>query len=99
VPPPAAGSFDLSRAISYGWNAYWKNAGPLVVLALVVFGVNLVISLVGQNVTGLAPCVVLQLIGFGMGIVLAMGLIRASLAVVEGREPVGLLFQTDGFGS
>jgi uncharacterized membrane protein len=100
VPPPVGGSLDIGRAISYGWSAYWKNAGPLIVLALVVFVLNLAISLVGQNVSGLAPRIVLQLIGFVVGIVLAMGLIRASLAVVEGRTPeVSLLFQTDGFGS
>ncbi len=98
-PPPVGGPFDIGRAISYGWTAYWKNAGPLIVLALVVIVVNFAIGLVGQNVTGVAPRVVLQLIGFVVGIVLAMGLIRASLAVVEGRTPeVSLLFQTDGFG-
>lgn len=100
MPPPATGgSFDVGRAISYGWTAYWKNAGPMVVLALVVLVVNFVISLIGGNVTGLASSIVLQLIGFVVGIVLAMGLIRASLAVVEGRTPeVNVLFQTDGFG-
>jgi uncharacterized membrane protein len=100
IPPPVGGSFDVGRAVSYGWSAYWKNAGPLIVLALVVLVVNFAISLAGQNVSGLAPRIVLQLIGFVVGIVLAMGLIRASLAVVEGRTPeVSLLFQTDGFGN
>jgi uncharacterized membrane protein len=100
MPPPATGgSFDVGRAISYGWTAYWKNAGPLVVLALVVLIVNFVISLISGNVNGAAPRIILQLIGFVVGIVLAMGLIRASLAVVEGRTPeVNMLFQTDGFG-
>jgi uncharacterized membrane protein len=100
IPPPVGGSFDVGRAISYGWSAYWKNAGPLIVLALVVLVLNFAISVVGQNVSALAPRIVLQLIGFVVGIVLAMGLIRASLAVVEGRTPeVSLLFQTDGFGN
>lgn len=100
VPPPVGGSLDIGRAISYGWGAYWKNAGPLIVLALVVFVVNFIISLVGNNVSGLAPRIVIQLIAFVVGIVLAMGLIRASLAVVEGRSPdISLLFQTDGFGN
>jgi uncharacterized membrane protein len=99
-PPPVGGPFDVGRAISYGWTAYWKNAGPLIVLALVVIVVNFVIGIVGQNVSGAAPRLVLQLIGFVVGIVLAMGLIRASLSVVEGRTPtVSLLFQTEGFGA
>ncbi|HSO96138.1 MAG TPA: hypothetical protein VLV81_08865 [Acidimicrobiia bacterium] len=100
VPPPLGGSLDIGRAISYGWSAYWKNAGPLIVLALVVFVVNFLIGIVGNNVSGLASRIVIQLIAFVVGIILAMGLIRASLAVVEGRRPdVSLLFQTDGFGS
>src|SRR6202035_295239 len=61
---------------------------------------NFIISLVGNSVSGLAPRIVLQLIAFVVGIVLAMGLIRASLAVVEGRSPdISMLFQTDGFGN
>jgi uncharacterized membrane protein len=44
--------------------------------------------------------IVLQLISFVVGIVLAMGLIRASLAITEGRTPeVAMLFQTDGFAN
>jgi uncharacterized membrane protein len=98
-PPSGGGPIDVGQAISYGWKAYWRNAGPLVVLALVIFVVSFVINVIGQNVNGLAPRVVLQLIGFVVGIVFAMGLIRASLAVVEGRTPdLSVLFETDGFG-
>jgi uncharacterized membrane protein len=101
-PPPSpatGGSFSVGEAFSYGWSAYWKNIGPLLVLALIILAVNLFIVLIGSGVHGLAGRVVLQLISFIVGIVLAMGLIRASLAVVEGRNPdVNLLFRTDGFG-
>lgn len=98
-PPSTGGSFSVGEAISYGWRAYWKNVGPLIVLALIILAVNLFIVLIGSGVHGLAGRLVLQLISFIVGIVLAMGLIRASLAVVEGRNPdVGLLFQTEGFG-
>jgi uncharacterized membrane protein len=101
-PPPSpstGGSFSVGEAISYGWSAYWKNVGPLVVMALIILVVNLFIVLIGSGVSGVAGRLVLQLISFVVGIVLAMGLIRASLAVVEGRSPdVGLLFRSDGFG-
>jgi len=84
--------------MSYGWKAYWRNAGPLIVLAIIIIAINVVIQLITGSVNGLDG-VLLSLIGLIILIVLAMGLIRASLAVVEGRTPeVGMLFQTDGFG-
>ena len=101
-PPPAApaggAAFNVGDAISYGWTAYWKNAGPMVLITLVIFVVQLLISIVGSGTNGAAARVVLQLLSFVVGIVLAMGLIRASLAVCEGRKPeVSMLLQTDGF--
>ena len=100
-PPPATGaSFNVGDAVSYGWNAYWRNVGPMLILALVIFGVNVVIGLLGQTTDSLAALIILQVISFLVGIILAMGLIRAAIAVTEGRMPeVNMLFQTDGFGS
>jgi uncharacterized membrane protein len=98
-PPGADGEFRVGDAISYGWSAYWKNVGPLFLLALAIAAVYLVISLISSGVSGVAGRVVFQLIIFIVGIIVAMGLIRASLAVVEGRQPeVRMLLETDGFG-
>jgi hypothetical protein len=95
---PTGGSFSVGNAISYGWNAYWKNVGPMVVMVLVIIAANIVIGLLGSGVSGAAGRIVLQLISFVVGVVLAMGLIRAALAVVEGRTPeVNMIFQTEGF--
>jgi uncharacterized membrane protein len=99
-PPPGGGAtFSVGEAMSYGWKAYWRNAGPLIVIAIIVIAINVVIQLVGGGVTGIAASIVLDLIDLVVLLVLAMGLIRASLAVVEGRTPeVGMLLHTDGFG-
>lgn len=100
-PPPPGGTrpFSVGEAIAYGWKAYWRNAGPLIVLALIIIAVNVVIRLIGGNVNGIAAGIILDLLGFVIGIILAMGLIRASLAVVEGRTPqVSMLLETEGFG-
>ena len=68
-------------------------------LALIIIAVNVVIRLIGGNVNGIAAGIILDLLGFVIGIILAMGLIRASLAVVEGRTPqVSMLLETEGFG-
>jgi uncharacterized membrane protein len=70
----------------------------MVLITLVIFVVQLLISIVGSGTNGAIARVVLQLLSFVVGIVLAMGLIRASLAVCEGRQPeVSMLLQTDGF--
>jgi hypothetical protein len=101
-PPPApAGrpAFVVGDAISYGWTAYWKNVGPMLLLALVIFAVNIAFGLVGNTIDSTFGSIVFQLLSFIVGIILAMGLIRASLAVCEGRTPqVSMLFETDGFG-
>jgi uncharacterized membrane protein len=78
---------------------YWRNVGPLLLLALVILLVNFVIGLIGSGVSSVAGRIVIQLISFVVGVVLAMGLIRAALAVVEGRQPeVRMILETDGFG-
>ena len=98
--PSTGGSFSVADAISYGWTAYWQNVGPMLLLTLVVIGVNLLIGFVGSGVHNTSGQIILNLINFVVGIILAMGLIRASLAVVEGRMPeVKMLTTTDGFGA
>lgn len=101
-PPPGApasgAAFNVGDAISYGWTAYWKNAGPMVLITLVIFAAQFVISIVGGGTDSTIGQALLQIISFLVGIILAMGLIRASLAVCEGRKPeVSMLLQTDGF--
>lgn len=100
-PPPATGgSFNVGDAISYGWRAFWKNVGPLLVLSIIIVVVHLVLGAIASSTSSVFGRLVIQLISFIVGIVLAMGLIRASIAVLEGRRPeVAMLFQTEGFGS
>jgi len=102
-PPPTGGpgggtSFNVGDAVSYGWNAFWKNVGPMLLITLVIVAVQFLISIVGSGTDSAIGRVVIQLISFVVGIILAMGLIRASLAVCEGRKPaVSMLMETDGF--
>ena len=39
---------NIGDAVNYGWNVYWKNVGPMVVIALVIFGINIVFSAIGN---------------------------------------------------
>jgi uncharacterized membrane protein len=101
-PPPGAPAggvaFNVGDAISYGWTAYWKNVGPMVLITLAIFAVQLVISIVSSGTDSTVGRAILQIISFLVGIILAMGLIRAALAVCEGRKPeVAMLTETNGF--
>lgn len=98
-PPSTGRSFTIGDAVSYGWNAYWQFAGPMVLIAVVILAVNVVLGVIAQATDSLGALIVLQVLGFVVGIIVTMGLIRAALAVTEGRTPnVNMLLETDGFG-
>lgn len=89
---------DIGAALTYGWNAWVSNIGPMIGLAAIIVGVNIVIGLVGSEVDSLLGRILLQTISIVVGIVLAMGLIRAALAVTVGAPPRASMFlETDGF--
>jgi hypothetical protein len=111
VPPAATGArFTVGAALSYAWAAFKANLGPLVILALVVIGVQLVVGLLrllvglgfesdSSIVVGTAAVLSLLMgvIAFVVGMVVAVGLIRAALAVMDGRTPTpNMIFQTEG---
>jgi uncharacterized membrane protein len=90
----------VGDAISYGWNAYWKNVGPLLIITIVIVAVHLVLSILGAVTGSVAVQLIFSLIGWIVGFILAMGLIRCTLAVVKGQTPeVSMLFETPGLGS
>jgi uncharacterized membrane protein len=91
--------FSVGECISYGWNAYWKNVGPLLLITLVIIVIDVIISAIGQATGNNVIAAVFGLIGWIVGLLLAFGLIRATIAVTKGEKPeVAMLFQTDGFG-
>lgn len=104
-PPPGAPTsgapFSIGNAVGFGWNAYWKNVGPMLLLTLVIFVVNMVVSMIGQAASdSVALNLAFAVVGWVVGLLLAFGLIRASLAVTRGERPeVAMLFQPEGFGA
>lgn len=100
---PSAGgaaAFSVGDAVSYGWTAYWKNLGPMLLITIVIIAVQLVVNLIGQAVGNFFISLVFSIIGWIVSMILSMGLIRAALAVVKGRTPeVNMLFETEGLGS
>ena len=92
---PAVQPFAAGDAISYGWRAFKNNIGPLLLIALVLLAVNMVTNWLGQAADGFALSVVLSLVGAFISLVISLGLIRAALAILDGRRPeVGDLLST-----
>lgn len=72
----------------------------MITLALVIFGVNILIGLAGSSFDNVGSQVLLNIISLLVGMILAMGLIRASLTVVSGgTASVRMLFLPDDFGA
>lgn len=98
-PGPSGAPLDAGAAISYGWNGFTRNAGALILIAVVVVVVYVGLSVVGQLfLDSWLIMLTWNILTTVVSLILAMGLIRAALAVVDGRTPeVGMLFQTEGF--
>src|SRR3954465_2939311 len=97
VPAGGASSFRVGDAISYGWNAYWKNVGPLLIITIRCGAIHIVFGVIGAVTNNFILYIILQLIALLVSLILAMGLIRCVLAVVKGQTPqVEMLFETQG---
>jgi uncharacterized membrane protein len=104
-PPPAGGArgygeFSVGDAISYGWGAYWKNVGPLLLIAVVILAINILFSAIGGGMGSGAGRVVWTVIGDLVGLLLSLGWLRVSLEITKGVRPqVPDLFHFPGFGT
>jgi uncharacterized membrane protein len=91
--------FTISDAVTYSWNACLRNAGPYLLVSAVVFaGSTAVVALAAANSnTGFQ--LAFEVLGALIDLLLFLGLIRASLDVVDGRTPrLGDVFRPDGYG-
>jgi len=104
---------DVGESISYGWSKFQENAGPLVILMLIVFGATLVMSLIGWFVV-LPPTLssessglflvfltfaIVIVLQFAVAFFLQAGIYRAGLGVTKGVKPeVSMLTDTTNMG-
>jgi uncharacterized membrane protein len=91
--------FSIADAITYSWNAAFRNFASVMLVSVVVFvgnGLVFLISTVNGN-AGLN--LAFQLLGVLVDLLLVLGLVRASLDVVQGRTPtLAEVFRPDGYG-
>jgi Protein of unknown function (DUF975) len=114
--PLAQRPFGVGEAISYGWNKYWQNVGMLLLITVLILVINVAFSGLASVVGNAFPrikftsgdttysigvgFILAQIVNLVVGAVLAMGLIRATLAVTEGRKPdISMLFRSEGLGA
>jgi hypothetical protein len=90
---------SVGDAISYGWKGFTSNIGPFVLIAFVILAVQVTFGFLGWAVGDSAFLQFgLNLVSWVVGVLLALGLIRAALAVTDGRNPsLDMLFQGQGF--
>ena len=110
---PAGPQLTVGGALGYGWAALKNNLAPLVVLALVVIGVQVVLNLTGTALGAAASSdnglvagtfaiatVLFGVLAWVVGFVVAIGLIRAALAVLDGRKPTAsMLLEGQGLAT
>ena len=45
-PAVPSGSYRVGDSISYGWNAFLKNIGPMILITLVILAVQVLLNVV-----------------------------------------------------
>lgn len=99
APAGPGGRIDIGAALSYGWNKFKQHSGPLIVCTLIVFLVQVLVTLVTLRVSSAGGQVVVRIIGTVVGLIMTRGLIRAALSVVNGHAPdAAQVFRFDNLG-
>jgi uncharacterized membrane protein len=80
----ASGDFEISDALSFGWDRFKANIGPLAITVLVVIIVEGLISTLARGQTGIVAFVY-SIVSFCVGQIIAMGWVQISLNITDGR--------------
>jgi uncharacterized membrane protein len=98
--PPGYGSPPVGTALSYGFNKYFANVGPVLSVVFVSIAAQIVLSLLGQVVVrSLVGVFIFQILGWIVGAIAALGIYKMALMITAGQTPeVGKAFQYDRWG-
>lgn len=93
-PPPPYGSVpsggespQVGTALSYGFNKYFANIGPVLAVIVVYVVVQVVFVLIGLSVTSLAGRLLLNVVGFVVSAVVSFGIYKTALLITAGQVP------------
>lgn len=97
--PVGAPAFSVSEAFSYGWQGFSRNIGPLAIIALLVIAAQVVVQILRTLFDNWLLDTGASLLGTFISLLIALGLIRAALIIIDGRRPtVEDVLDTDGIG-
>jgi uncharacterized membrane protein len=105
TPPPSyggppSGSPDVGPALSYGFNKYFANVGPVLAVIFIPVVAQLALLFIGQFVVkGFFGVAVFQLLSWIVGAIAALGIYNMTLQITAGQPPdIGKAFSTDRWG-
>jgi uncharacterized membrane protein len=106
VPPPPGGGGpygisqpDAGGALSYGWKKFTENVGPLILVVLIPWAAQLILSVIGQVTNSLVLLFVLSALSYVISLMLAIGIFNAALMLTSGQPvDVGKAFSSDRWG-
>ena len=98
--PPGGGSPDVGSALSYGFNKYFANIGPVLGVVFISIAAQILLSLIGQFVVrSLIGIFLFQVLGWVVGAIAALGIYKMALMLTDGQAPdIGKAFQFDRWG-
>jgi uncharacterized membrane protein len=97
--PPGGGDPHVGTALSYGFNKYFANLGPVLAVIAVAFAAQLVVILVQISTTALLARLVLNIVAFVVSSVVSLGIYQTALMLTRGESPtVGRAFSYDRWG-
>jgi hypothetical protein len=93
-PPVPAPAFSTGTAISYGFEGFKRNAGLFILAILAIAAVNALVNWLRPD--GFFGGLAWNLVSAAVSIAIGMAVVRAGLAVVDGRRvEVADLLRTD----
>lgn len=99
-PPPGDRSPDAGAALSYGWQKFQQNVGPLLIAVLIPVAVQAVLSIIGRAVVhSLFVGFIFQIIGIALSAAAGLGIYRVALQITAGEPAdIGKAFEYDRWG-
>lgn len=99
-PPPGAGNPDVGSALSYGFNKYFANVGPVLAVIFIPVLAQFAISLFGQLVVkGIFGYAVFQIISILVSMILYYAVYHMGLMITAGEKAdIGKAFENDRWG-
>ena len=79
--------FSATDAIGYGWRGFTQNIGPLVVIGLILVLTSIATNWLSRGFDNWLLSLAGSALALFISLVIGLGLIRAALAIVDGRRP------------